>query len=71
MRIINNCAESIEARFRRLKNYYDQNPANNLNIAVWHCYFWNGMTYRQTADILDVFESRVRTEVDILMQGAQ
>ena len=71
MRIINSRPESYEARFRRLKNYYDENPPRNLNIAVYHCYFWNGMSVRQTADILDIFDSDVRREVDILMQDGK
>ena len=66
-----NRRESSDARFRRLKNYYGDNPPQNLGTAVFHCYFFNGMSYRQTADILEIFESRVRSEVDILIHDAQ
>ena len=71
MRIINNRAESIEARLRRLKKHYIENPPKNFNLAVIDCCFWNALTNAQAAEILNATEDEVRFEVDIIIQQSQ
>ena len=63
--------EPIEARYRRLKKQYDENPPSNLRIAVLDCYFLNGLTLQHVAEILQITEEDVCFEIDILRQQAE
>ena len=44
--------EPTEKRFRRMKKRYTEKPAQSIRLAVVDCFFWNGLTDAQTAEIL-------------------
>ena len=60
--------EPTEKRFRRMKKRYTEKPAQSIRLAVVDCFFWNGLTDAQTAEILGTSTDVIHAEVDRLIQ---
>ena len=63
--------EPPEKRFRRLKKRYTEKPPQSIRLAVVDCFFWNGLTDAQTAEILGTSTDVIHAEVDGLIQNPQ
>ena len=63
--------EPTEKRFRRLKKRYAEKPPQSIRLAVVDCFFWNGLTDAQTAEILGTSTDVIHAEVDRLIQTPQ
>ena len=63
--------EPTEKRFRRMKKRYTEKPAQSIRLAVVDCFFWNGLTDAQTAEILGTSTDVIHAEVDGLIQNPQ
>ena len=63
--------EPTEKRFRRMKKRYTEKPPQSIRLAVVDCFFWNGLTDAQTAEILGTSTDVIHAEVDRLIQTPQ
>lgn len=63
--------EPTEKRFRRMKKRYTEKPPQSIRLAVVDCFFWNGLTDAQTAEILRTSTDVIHAEVDRLIQTPQ
>ena len=63
--------QPYESRKRSLIAHFTDNPPSSLSSGVIRCYYHEGMTMGDTAEILQVLESDVKFTVDCLIQDSQ
>ena len=63
--------ETTESRYRRLKARYVETPPKSIRSGVLDCFFFNGLTDAQTAEILQTPKEAVLAEVEQLINTPQ